>query len=77
MEESEFEPMFSACEAKLPGKKIGLFGSYGWGGRRMDAHLEETCRGDGANLVSEGVICNEAPDDEAEAACQALGKALA
>ena len=34
-------------------------------------------REDGANLVSEGVICNEAPDGEAEAACQALGKALA
>ena len=31
LEESEFEPMFSACEAKLSGKKIGLFGSYGWG----------------------------------------------
>ena len=28
-------------------------------------------------LVGEGVICNEAPDGEAEAACQALGKALA
>lgn len=77
LEESEFEPMFSACEAKLPGKKIGLFGSYGWGDGEWMRTWEETCRGDGANLVSEGVICNEAPDDEAEAACQALGKALA
>lgn len=24
LEEDEFEPMFSSCEAKLPGKKIGL-----------------------------------------------------
>ena len=31
LEEGEFEPMFSACEAKLSGKKLGLFGSYGWG----------------------------------------------
>ena len=30
LEESEFEPMFSACEPKLQGKKIALFGSYGW-----------------------------------------------
>ena len=31
LEESEFEPMFNECEAKLQGKKIALFGSYGWG----------------------------------------------
>ena len=27
LEESEFEPMFTDCEAKLSGKKIALFGS--------------------------------------------------
>lgn len=31
LEEDEFEPMFSSCESKLSGKKIALFGSYGWG----------------------------------------------
>ena len=31
LEEDEFEPMFSSCEEKISGKKIGLFGSYGWG----------------------------------------------
>ena len=31
LEESEFEPMFTDCEAALSGKKIALFGSYGWG----------------------------------------------
>ena len=31
LEESEFEPMFSALEGSLNGKKIALFGSYGWG----------------------------------------------
>ena len=31
LEEDEFEPMFLSCEAKLRGKKIALFGSYGWG----------------------------------------------
>ena len=77
LEEGEFEPMFSACEAKLAGKKLGLFGSYGWGDGEWMRTWEATCREDGANLVSEGVICNEAPDGEAEAACQALGKALA
>ena len=39
LEESEFEPMFTACEGRLSGKNIALFGSYGWGGRQMDAQL--------------------------------------
>ncbi len=77
LEETEFEPMFQSCEGKLAGKKLGLFGSYGWGDGQWMRTWEETCRSDGANLVSEGVICNEAPDEEGEAACQALGQALA
>ena len=31
LEETEFAPMFDACEPKLRGKKVALFGSYGWG----------------------------------------------
>lgn len=77
LEESEFEPMFNACESALSGKRIGLFGSYGWGDGEWMRSWEDTCREDGAVLVSDPVICNEAPDDEAEAACEALGKALA
>ncbi|BCI59830.1 flavodoxin [Solibaculum mannosilyticum] len=76
LEESEFEPMFDQCRAKLNGKKIGLFGSYGWGDGEWMRTWEETCQGDGAALVNQGVICNEAPDDEASEACKALGKAL-
>jgi flavodoxin short chain len=77
LEDSEFEPMFTECEAKLGGKKIGLFGSYGWGDGEWMRNWEETCRTDGANLVADGVICNSAPDADAESECTALGKALA
>ena len=77
LEETEFRPMFDACKRSLGGKRVALFGSYGWGDGEWMRTWEATCREDGANLVSEGVICNEAPDGEAEAACQALGKALA
>ena len=38
---------------------------------------EETCRGDGAELACESVICQETPDAEAEKNCRALGAALA
>lgn len=77
LEESEFEPMFSACEPKLQGKKIALFGSYGWGDGEWMRNWEETCAADGAVFACESVICNDAPDDDAEAACRSLGAALA
>ena len=76
LEESEFEPMFSDCEGKLGGKKIALFGSYGWGDGEWMRTWEETCKADGAVLACDSVLANEAPDDDAVAACQALGKAL-
>ena len=77
LEETEFEPMFSACESALKGKKIALFGSYGWGDGEWMRTWEETCLSDGAVLACESVICNEAPDEEALAGCRALGAALA
>ena len=77
LEEGEFEPMFSACEAKLAGKKIALFSSYCWGDGEWMRNWEETCAADGAALACESVICQEIPDDDALTACKALGAALA
>ncbi|HIV79981.1 MAG TPA: flavodoxin [Candidatus Avanaerovorax faecigallinarum] len=77
LEESEFEPMFSACEGILGGKKIALFGSYGWGDGEWMRSWESRCADDGAVLACESVICNESPDDDAAAACRSLGAALA
>ena len=31
LEDSEFAPMFDDIKASLAGKKVALFGSYGWG----------------------------------------------
>ena len=76
LEEDEFEPMFSACVPKLGGKKIALFGSYGWGDGEWMRNWQDECESAGAVLTSEPVICNDAPDDEAVAACEALGKSL-
>ena len=76
LEESEFEPMFSSCEPKLNGKKMALFGSYGWGDGEWMRNWEESCIANGAVLACDYVICNEAPDADADAACVNLGKAL-
>lgn len=77
LEDTEFEPVFTECEAKLSGKVIGLFGSYGWGDGEWMRSWEARCNDGGANLVCDSVICNEAPDEEALSACRALGAALA
>ena len=76
LEETEFEPMFTSCEHKLSGKQIALFGSYGWGDGAWMRAWEETCRSDGADLVCESVIRNEAPDTLEQEACKAMGRAL-
>lgn len=77
LEDSEFEPMFEACKGALKGKKIGLFGSYGWGDGEWMRNWEADCKDLGANLVMEPVICQEAPSDDALDQCAALGSALA
>ena len=76
LEDTEFEPMFNDCRAKLSGKKIALFGSYGWGDGEWMRNWEDTCKSDGAVLVCDSVICNESPDDDAVLSCKALGAAL-
>ena len=77
LEEDEFEPMFSACKAALKGKKTALFGSYGWGDGEWMRSWEERCAAAGIVLAAPSVICCEAPDEDALAACRALGAALA
>ena len=76
LEDSVFQPVFEACEAKLAGKKVALFGSYGWGDGEWMRSWEEKCQNDGVALAVDSVICNEDPDDEAPAACIELGKAI-
>lgn len=76
LEESEFEPMFAEVEGSLSGKKIALFGSYGWGDGQWMRDWEARCREAGAVLVSEGLAVNEAPDDSALEECRSLGAAL-
>lgn len=77
LEEGEFQPMFDSVEGKLDGKKIGLFGSYGWGDGEWMRNWEEICQTAGAVLVRDSVTCNEAPDEDTLDSCKALGKALA
>lgn len=78
LEESEMEPFVEALEPLVSGKTILLFGSYGWGDGEWMRDWTERMRNAGAVLIrEEGIITNEAPDDEALEECRAAGKELA
>ena len=77
LEEAEFEPMFADVEGALGGKKVALFGSYGWGDGQWMRDWVERCRNAGANLIGEGLILNGTPDADGEAQCFELGKQIA
>ena len=78
LEEYEMEPFVADVENFVSGKKIALFGSYGWGDGQWMRDWEERMKLAGAVLVDgEGLICHEAPDEDALEQCRSLGKALA
>lgn len=78
LEETEMEPFVAEIEAFAAGKQIALFGSYGWGDGEWMRDWVERMKAVGAIIVNgEGLMCNEAPDDEIIVACEALGAQLA
>ncbi len=77
LEDTIVLPFVESIEGVLSGKKVALFGSYGWGDGEWMKDWEERTKKAGADLVNgEGVICLEAPDDEAKGKLEELGKAL-
>ncbi len=78
LEEDEFEPFFTDAETKLTGKKVAIFGSYGWGDGEWMRNWEERVKANGIALVGgEGLMANEMPNEEDLEKCKALGKMLA
>lgn len=77
LEECDFEPFFESIEGDLKGKKIALFGSYGWGDGKWMRDWEERAAQDGASVYDEGLIVNGMPDSDGKEQCTALGKGLA
>ncbi len=75
LEESYVEPFMDEIDGLITGKKVALFGSYGWGDGEWMRNWEERIKSMGAQLVKEGLTVNEAPDDEDE--CINFGKEIA
>lgn len=78
LEEGEVEPFVSEVEGIAAGKKIALFGSYGWGDGQWMRDWEERMSGCGAAIINgAGLICHETPDDAMISECENLGKQIA
>lgn len=78
LEEADMEPFVTSFESIAAGKNVALFGSYGWGDGEWMRDWTERMIGAGANVLNgEGLICQEAPDDEMIEECKNLGKQLA
>ena len=77
LEEGTFEPFFAEIEGSLTDVPVALFGSYGWGGGAWMKDWEERTKNAGAKLFADGLAVENAPDADALAACEKLGKAFA
>ena len=63
LEESEFEPLIDEISTKVSGKKVALFGSYGWGDGQWMRDFEERIIGYGCTIIDEPLIIQNEPDD--------------
>ncbi len=78
LEEMEFEPFFADLESKLSGKRVALFGSFGWGdGQWMRDWYSRTDEAGAVMVGEEGLMAHELPTSEVLDRCKALGKELA
>jgi flavodoxin short chain len=77
IEETEMEPFFSEAEKTLGGKKVAIFGSYGWGDGEWLRSWAGRCAAAGAVLLDDGLAVHETPNEAALAQCAAYGEKLA
>jgi flavodoxin I len=70
LEEGEFAPMFDSVKGKL-------FGSYDWGDGEWMRTWQAECESFGAQMVADGLICHQTPDEDGLADCRQLGQQLA
>lgn len=75
LEDGEFLPFYERIKPNLSGKRVALFGSYGWGDGEWMRNWEQEAQANGLDVVGT-VICQEAPDAEAQATLVKLAETL-
>ena len=77
LEETQVEPFVQSLEGKIQGKKVALFGSWGWGEGEYLTNLEERIKSYGGEIVGESLSVMGSPEGEDEAKCVEFGKLIA
>jgi len=70
LEEGDFEPFITSIEGSVGGKKLALFGSYGWGDGQWMREWEERMKNAGAILICDGLMVCNAPEGDV---CKTFG----
>ena len=76
LEENEFEPFLEEISSKISGKKVALFGSYGWGDGQWMRDWQERMESLGCTLIDDGLIIQYEPEDNSSE-CIELGMTIA
>ena len=76
LEENEFEPFVEEISSKISGKKVALFGSYGWGDGQWMRDWQERMESLGCTLIADGLIIQNEPEDNSPE-CIELGMTIA
>ena len=76
LESDEFQPFWDDAKGQFGDKKVVLFGSYEWAEGEWMENWKSDADDAGVNVV-DTLICYDAPDDDGEAACKALGAKVA
>ncbi|MVX62122.1 flavodoxin [Clostridium chromiireducens] len=77
LDDSEMEPFVESLAGKIQGKKVALFGSWGWGNGEWMTEWEKRMESYGSILISEGLTVQESPEGEDEDRCISFGKLIA
>ena len=75
------EPLFftylsEEISSKISGKKVALFGSYGWGDGQWMRDWQERMESLGCTLIADGLIIQNEPEDNSPE-CIELGMTIA
>ena len=76
LEENEFEPFVEEISSKISGKKVALFGSYGWGDGQWMRDWQERVESLGCTLINDGLIIQYEPEDNSSE-CIEFGMSIA
>lgn len=76
LEETEMEPFVESLAGDLAGKPVALFGSYDWGDGQWMRDWAEKAKAQNAQLVGEGLIVHNTPDQAGLDQCVDLGSKL-